>query len=421
LKVAIFEDNTEKNLFPLNSLRGAFDIKCGIYSQKERIEKYYYKKPVSLFCRNHISEYIKEVYPQNPVNVIEKGEYLFINSNALITDVLFYFLSEIVDDNIKFIYQDKLIALKLSSQNTASLKKYFDGISEFNLDSTFKPAFDVQTRDISELFNNEIFFCSFAWDYIKYMDFFTEYDLDLISKSYRKYLSRKQKNYIKNKKIFVSPKSRISSQAVLDASHGKIFIDESAEVEPFAFIKGPAYIGKNALIKSGAKILGPCVIGFNSRVAGEISHSIFHSLVNKQHDGFIGHTYACEFVNFGADTITSNLKNNYSKVSVIHNGEKLNTGMQFLGSLVGDHSKFGINTMLNTGTIVGVFSNIAGGGFPSKEIKPFSWYILGKTPEIYKIDDALRTAEIVMSRRNIKISENYKSVAKHIYNILSFS
>jgi len=221
-------------------------------------------------------------------------------------------------------------------------------------------------------------------------------------------------------KIRIHTKANIYPDVVLDGTKGKIFIDESAVIEPFTFIKGPVYIGKNTLVKSGTKIYGAASIGLASRVAGEISGTNFHSYVNKQHSGFIGNSYVCEFANLGADTVTSNLKNNYSeiKTTLPGSGELYKTGMQFLGSIIGDHSKIGINTMLNTGSIIGIFSNIAGGDFPAKLVESFQWYIMGKDVSRYKINEALITAKTVMSRRDVKMSNAYESLIREIYSKL---
>ncbi len=196
---------------------------------------------------------------------------------------------------------------------------------------------------------------------------------------------------------------------------GIIVIDDDSVIEPFTFIKGPAYIGKNCLIKSGTRIYGPCVIGEHSKVAGEIARSLFHSSVNKQHDGFVGNSYVCPFVNLGADTVTSNLKNTYQNIKTKLNGKEMDTGMQFLGSIIGDHSKTSINTMLNTGSIIGIFANIFGGGFPSKDIASFSWNEAGKKSEKYDIDKAIETAKIVMERREIKMSEEYEILVRSYF------
>jgi UDP-N-acetylglucosamine diphosphorylase/glucosamine-1-phosphate N-acetyltransferase len=223
---------------------------------------------------------------------------------------------------------------------------------------------------------------------------------------------KERETFIEYKKIFAGKNVKILPGVVLDASEGRIVIEENTVIEPFTYIKGPVYIGKNSLIKSGTKIYGPCVIGEFSKVAGEIAESVFHSYVNKQHDGFVGHSYICPFVNLGADTVTSDLKNNYSKVGIKLSGENIDTGMQLLGSIIGDHSKTSINTMLNTGSMIGIFANIFGGGFPSKEIASFSWNEAGKQSEKYDIDKAIETARIVMSRRGLKMSEAYENLVR---------
>lgn len=206
---------------------------------------------------------------------------------------------------------------------------------------------------------------------------------------------------------------------VFDASDGKIFINDEVLIEPFTYIKGPVYIGKKSIIKAGTKLYGPVSIGYNSRIAGEVSGTIFHSFVNKQHDGFIGNSYISEFVNLGADTVTSNLKNNYSLIKTRFNKNSIQhqTGLTFLGSIIGDHTKTGINTMLNTGSIIGIFALIAGGGFPDKFIDSFTWYIQGKQPSRYKIDEALQTAKIVMERRQVDLIQSYEKLIRNVYNL----
>ncbi|MBC8484864.1 MAG: transferase, partial [Bacteroidetes bacterium] len=218
------------------------------------------------------------------------------------------------------------------------------------------------------------------------------------------------------KKIQISKGVNVYPNVVLDAENGGIHIEEGTIIEPFTYVKGPVYIGKDCVVKSGSKLYGPCGIGKHSKVSGEISHSLFHSYVNKQHAGFFGHSYVGEFVNIGAGTTTSNLKNNYSKIKVQFRGNIEDTGMQFLGSIVGDHTKLGINTLINTGTIIGVFSNIAGGGFQHKEVKPFSWNIFGRSAANYDIEQAIDTARIVMKRRNMEMSLNLEKLIRSAYD-----
>jgi len=426
LRVLIFEDNSFSDLYPLSLLRGVFDIKCGAFSLKEKIENFFKEKQkVSLHCRKQLRNYLAEVYTDNKINQLSKDDYLFLNGRVVFPEkTLKYFVNKFPMDSI-IMEKDLVIAAKISKEKTGSLKeKIEDTVNDNTLSKQ-----DFQLLNLKVINRNKennhlqndlrLYILEYTWDAIKYFDEVLKDDL--------KYLFRKKKikkkayrasKLINSKNIHIAKKVKVYPDVVLDAGDGWIFIDENTVIEPFSFIKGPVYIGKNCMVKSGTRMYGPCSIGKYSKVSGEITNSIFHSYVNKQHDGFFGHSYVGEFVNIGADTVTSNLKNNYSKIKAFINGRIVNTGMQFLGSIVGDHSKFGINTMINTGTIAGIFSNIAGGGFFHKEIKPFSWNILGRETTKYNIDLAISTAKIVMQRRNLDLSEAYEELIRNIYNKL---
>jgi len=149
------------------------------------------------------------------------------------------------------------------------------------------------------------------------------------------------------------------------------------------------------------------------KASGEIEESIFQGYSNKQHLGFLGHAFIGEWVNLGAGTTNSDLKNNYSKVNVILEGKRYETGMQFLGTIIGDHSKAAINTTFNTGTIVEPFCNVFGKGYPPKYIPPFSWS--SDDIEEYELDKAIQTAAKVMKRRNIDLDENYKKKVERLF------
>jgi len=174
--------------------------------------------------------------------------------------------------------------------------------------------------------------------------------------------------------IFIEKGVKIRS-AILDAESGPIYIGKGAEIQPGAILVGPLAVCDNATIHLGAKIKGDTTIGPFCKVGGEVSNSILMGFSNKGHDGFIGNTVIGYWCNLGADTNTSNLKNNYSNVKIYDAlAEKMvDTGMQFCGLLMGDHCRSGINTMFNTGTVVGPWSNIFGAGFPYKFLPPFSW------------------------------------------------
>lgn len=407
MKFVIFEDENYKNLRPLNLMRATFDIKTGVFSIKERILNYLQKDDeFHLYVRDELKDLVA-AKTNLPVNEPVSGEAVFLNGRVIFTPKILQWIKKSLSKDSLIESEGCVVAAKISEAETGKRrpdsyvikKSFFEGLTKVNnLNYTFEHIFDV---------------INYPWDIIKSLDINLGYDLSFMLENVR----GTEKNpdvSIDYENNYVSPKAKVYPGVVLDTSGGEIYIDDNVVVEPLCYIRGPVFIGNNTLVKSGSRIYGPCSIGWGSKVSGEITGSLFHSCVNKQHDGFIGNTYACPFVNFGADTVTSNLKNNYSKVKVIHDGIQMNTGMQFLGSIIGDHSKFGINTMLNTGTICGVFANIAGGGFPDKFIESFSWNIQGKGAEKYKADEALRTAKIVMLRRGFEMKPEYERLVKFL-------
>jgi len=214
--------------------------------------------------------------------------------------------------------------------------------------------------------------------------------------------------------IFLEPGVKIRA-AVLNAEDGPIYLGRNAEVQEGALIKGPFVLGESAVVNMGGKMRGDTTIGPFCKVGGEISNSVLFGFSNKAHDGFIGNTVIGEWCNLGAGTNTSNLKNNYGDVSLFSykTGKLENTGTQFCGLMMGDHSKTAINTMLNTGTVVGVCSNIFGSGFPPKFVPSFSWGGAGKF-EIFNLEKALEIAGKVMARRSVELSDTDKAILQHI-------
>ena len=187
-----------------------------------------------------------------------------------------------------------------------------------------------------------------------------------------------------------------------------------------SLIRGPFSLGEGAVVKMGSKIYGPTTIGKYCKVGGEITNSIFLAYSNKGHDGFVGNSLIGEWCNLGADTNTSNLKNNYSNVRLhsYASNQMEETDVLFCGVIMGDHSKTGINTMLNTATSVGVCSNIFGAGFPPKYIRSFSWGAI-QNGDTFKLEKAIEVAERMMKRRGINLSEKEISLISHLFNRLA--
>ncbi|MCK4572008.1 transferase, partial [candidate division WOR-3 bacterium] len=200
---------------------------------------------------------------------------------------------------------------------------------------------------------------------------------------------------------------------LLDASNGPIYIDNHCVIRANTVIDGPAFIGEGCFIKCGS-LIDTVSIGKVSKLSGEIEASIFQGYSNKQHFGFLGHSFIGEWVNIGAGSTNSDLKNNYSPIRVNLSGKEYETGMQFLGLIMGDHCKTAINTSFNTGTIIGPFCNIFGFNFPPKYLPPFSWW--GDYFSEYKLEKAIDTAKIVMKRRDIEMDEKYEERIRQIFH-----
>ncbi|MEX1011602.1 MAG: putative sugar nucleotidyl transferase [Balneolaceae bacterium] len=198
---------------------------------------------------------------------------------------------------------------------------------------------------------------------------------------------------------------------------GPIWIGEGASIEANSVIRGTAAIGDNSIVRPGSLICPGTTIGPVCKVAGEIHNSIFHSFSNKAHEGFTGDSIFGQWVNLGAGTTTSNLKNNYQSVTVVdyHTRRPVNTNLRFLGTVMGDHSRTAIGTRLNTGTIVGVSSNLFTPGFPEKLVPSFRW--VGKGVDtVYKLEKALETMKVVMDRRNKELTEDYKELMQTLFD-----
>lgn len=212
-------------------------------------------------------------------------------------------------------------------------------------------------------------------------------------------------------------KDSLAEACIFNTTKGPIYIGENAEIMEGAMLRGPISIGDGAQVKMGAKIYGDTTIGPGCKVGGEITNSVFFANSNKAHDGYVGNSVIGEWCNLGADTNTSNLKNNYGEVSVYNYAisASQNSGMQFHGLIMGDHSKCGINTMFNTGTVVGVGANIFGGGFPKKFIPDFGWG--GESNMIeFQFDKFVEMVQNVYKRRNKTLSEQEQAALKHVFD-----
>jgi UDP-N-acetylglucosamine diphosphorylase/glucosamine-1-phosphate N-acetyltransferase len=255
----------------------------------------------------------------------------------------------------------------------------------------------------------------FPWDIFTKNDAELRKDFDLLIKGKISQPIDATNKVIGNQ-LFIEEGAKIQC-AILNTETGPIYIDKNAEIMEGSIIRGPFYLGEHATLKLGTKIYGATTIGKECKVGGEVSNSVIFGYSNKAHDGFIGNTVIGEWCNLGADTNCSNLKNNYSLVDIYNYRQEkmMSTGQQFCGLIMGDYSKTGINTMLNTGTVVGICSNIFGAGFPSKHIPSFSWCSIDNT-EIYQLEKGIETIERMKARRGLKLEEREKQILKFLFD-----
>ena len=414
MPIRLFEDFSISTLFPLTHLHPDFDLRCGILTGRERVERYFAGESIALAVRLGLTDVMAERSGLR-VNDDDVAD-LYINGALLLTAPIVDRLRASRGEDRLFVAQDRLVAATVVSGNLRDrLQRWLkSALLREELSSSPHPP-DLQgfgaavTQVDAQLLR-------FPWDIIEHnrsmlaadAEFFRPGDIDTNAR-----LSASA-TLIHEARIHIGPHATVAAGVVLDATDGPIVIHAGAQIMPQAVILGPASIGADARVKVAAKLYGGSSIGPHCKVGGEIEDSVFHSFANKQHDGFVGHSYFAPWTNLGADTNTSDLKNNYSPIRVTLEGRDFDTGRTFLGTLMADHAKCGINTMFNTGTTIGVGCNVHGGGFPPKYLPSFSWGGADGLEE-YDFDRFCRTADIVMRRRDRVLTEAERRLLHDVF------
>jgi len=404
--ICVFEDTAYRNLLPLVHLRVTSDLRCGITTLREKIERSYPAIPLSLHCREYLADLVREQNFGVPVNNVQGKSCLFVNGRVVADRSL---PEAIPPDGPDVVYLngETVVAARLSGGALESVRR--------NLPDTIGPEhFEGTTQ--TEV---EVHLIDYPWDLVRRNGDEIVADFALLiaeEKERMRGLVYEGAHLVNRNNLFVGDGTQIKPGVVLDAESGPIYIGKNVTVFPNATIEGPAYVGNGCMIKIGAKIYENSSIGEKSKVGGEVEESIIHSHSNKQHDGFLGHSYLARWVNLGADTNTSDLKNNYANVRVLLNGESIDTGSPFVGLTMGDHSKSGINTMFNTGTVVGVSSNVFGSGYPPKAVPSFTWGG-AEGMSTYRLDKSLEVAKRVMARRKVSLSSVEETVMRKVFDL----
>ncbi len=407
MQLCVFEDIYYERLEPLIYSRPVHDLICGINSIRAKILRAYPDIKYSLHTRPYLDQVVKSKNPLVAVNRIDDDDCLFINGRVLAPPNL----AEIIplEDKQNKVYMNKgtIIAARVSGINLEKIKLHLSDIfSQADFDSLPKVEVDVRHID-------------YIWDLTlnNKSEFMNDYGC-LLKGRKDKILGKvcEGVHLVEKDNIFIDEGAEIKPGAVLDASEGPIYIDKNSLIAANSVIENCVYVGESSQIKSCARIYDNVSIGKICKVGGEVEDSIILPYTNKQHSGFLGHAYLGSWVNLGADTNCSDLKNNYGTVKIYVNGDIVDSKTQFLGLIMGDHSKSAINTMFNTGTIVGYSCNIFGAGFPDKYIPSFSWGgVDSKTT--YDINRSIETAKRVMLRRDVEMTEHDEKLFKKIFDI----
>ncbi len=410
MNLYIFEDDKYKNFFPITCTRPVYLMRAGILPVYKKIQNWFKAETFGFICREQLALDLAKKYPDFPVNIIKKGDEALLLLNGRVAK-----LGDLADK----INSCKTSSYFLDKNNeiAAVLFKYssmetFPAVATGN---DYLELFKSQKNNLTSIPTTAVMY-NYNWEIMADIHESIKSDYELLKNSLKAPSNlriHQNVNMVNQDSIYLGENVEILPSVVLNASAGPIYIDSNVRIESQVTINGPCYIGPNTVVMAG-KISG-CSIGHTCRVGGEIEESIFHSYVNKYHDGFIGHSYVGSWVNFGAMTTNSDLKNNYSNIRVTLNGETIDTNSMKVGSFIGDHTKFGIGTLLNTGIHIGVSCNIYGGGLiTDKEIPSFSWGNTGNYVT-YEYDKAIDTAKKVYERRSQFMSDAEQEILKSVF------
>ena len=401
-QIILLEPNNCDDFYPFSETHCIWEIRCGALRIYDKIKAIFPNTNIAFNGRTkHIASFLKRENLQNQNKVQKDVPILLIYANV------------IVDANLV-----EQIKLHIEAKENETSDLYFVN-NKKNIIALFS---HNQVFDISSSANAEIIEIenarklNYLWNVFDHQFNQIVNDISLINNLNQVNTELFQNVIFENaKNIFLGENVKISSGVILDATDGPIIIDKEAHIMHGTVILGPCYIGEKTIIKIGAKIYQNCSFGRNCKIGGEIESSIFHSFSNKQHDGFLGHSYICDWVNLGANTNNSDLKNNYSNVKMRLPHKEVTTNQLFLGLFMGDHTKTAINTIFSTGTVVGASTMIATNTLLPKFIPSLKW-IFGNIYENYMVEKAIQTAIIIMKRRNKALTDEEIALFYEIQN-----
>ena len=378
----LFDGTVRNALLPFTFTRPVADIRIGIFTIREKWENYLKSTTTTL-----TEEYLSEKYP-----MVEMEANVLINASFLPNYELVTMVTELSENQAIF-YDEEVIA-------------FYSKDTQEEVDFSTYEAIEYQ---------GEILRIEHTWDIFSKNAEALQADFDFITEDRKSQPISKSNTVINADNIFLEEGAKVEC-SILNATDGPIYIGANAEVMEGCMIRGGFALGEHSIVKMGAKIYGATTVGPHSRIGGEVNNSVLFAYSNKGHDGFLGNSVLGEWCNLGADTNNSNLKNNYDEVRLWSYETEgfAKTGLQFCGLMMGDHSKCGINTMFNTGTVVGVSANIFGSGFPRNFVPSYSWGGASGFAT-YLPKKAFETAKIMMSRRGLEFNTQEEAILNHVF------
>lgn len=377
----LFDGPHRNALLPFTFTRPVADIRVGILTIREKWEKH-----LGYTTTTITEEYLSDKWP-----MVEMENNVMINASFLPNEILVEMVRNLEINQA--IFQDEEVIAFYAKEG-----------EEVNFDN-----FEVIE------FTDECIKIEHTWDIFQKNEVAIREDYELLTEDRYSQPIPKSVNVLSPENIFIEEGAKLEF-VTLNASTGPIYIGKNAEIMEGSVIRGPFALCESGRVKLATKVYGATTVGPHSVIGGEVNNSVLFGYSNKGHDGFLGNAVLGEWCNIGADSNNSNLKNNYEEVKLwSYESENFaKTGLQFCGLMMGDHSKCGINTMFNTGTVVGVSANIFGAGFPRNFVPSFSWG--GASGFMtYITKKAFETAKIVMARRNVEFSEEDAKILEHVF------
>ncbi|MEX0702734.1 MAG: putative sugar nucleotidyl transferase [Planctomycetales bacterium] len=407
MRVALYEDGSAGDLGPIALMRPVFELVCGRFTLRERLLRHFGAREWSAFVRDYLAETYREEFPEASVNDfvrLTRAPTVLVNGRWLPTPEALPAIREdevgVIDDTVAYLTLDPLEAVLLTETS------WDDALAQIARTRRFVPA-------AGQLIHR-------PWDLIEHNPAQLASDFRWLKDSLPRSEPGPQVATLGPvENVSIDPSAEIDPFVVLDARHGPVTIDAGARIQAFTRLEGPCHVGRQSHLFR-ANIREGTTIGPVCRVGGEIEESILHGYVNKYHDGFLGHSYVCPWVNLGALTTNSDLKNDYSSVSVPLAGEAIDSGSTKVGCFIGDHTKTAIGSLFNTGSSVGIMCLVLPGGeLLPKHVPSFARVWHGELVDAWDLGRSLETARAAMSRRGMELTPAQERLIRYHFEAAS--